>query len=135
MRLTIAVPQAHIDIANHYAMALGYSEADGLTYRNPSWQDAQGNLYALASLPVSDGFVTTATSPLVRHEWDSEEIIDMNKASQAQALVALWMPNEDDPYSPQANPSQIVAILGMDGGEAIEAMGLVSVPDQLSSNP
>jgi len=35
MRLTIATPAAHIDIANNYAMALGYSEADGLTYRNP----------------------------------------------------------------------------------------------------
>lgn len=135
MRLTIACPAAHIDIANHYAMTLGHSAADGLTYRDPSWQDAQGNLYAVASLPVSDGFVTTATSALVRPEWDSEEIIDMTKASQAQALVTLWMPNEDDPYPPQANPAQIVAILGMDGSEAIEAMGLVSVPDQLSSNP
>ena len=77
MRLTIAVPSAHIDIANHYAMALGYSEADGETYRNPSWEDADGNLYAVA---------------------------------------------------PQANPSQIVATLGMSGQEAISVMGLTPVP-------
>jgi hypothetical protein len=128
MRLTIAVPQAHIDNANHFAMVLGYSEADGLTYRNPSWQDAQGNLYALASLPVSDLFVGAATSPLVRPEWDTEEVIDMAKASQAQALVLIWMPSEETPDAPQANPSQIVAILGMDGSGAIKAMGLTAVP-------
>ena len=126
MRLTIAVPSAHIDIANHYAMALGYSEADGLTYRKPSWEDADGNLYAVASLPVSDGFVGAATSPLVRPEWDGEEVIDMTKASQAQALVLLWAPNEDDPDAPQANPAQIVAVLGMNGQAAIEAMGLTA---------
>lgn len=127
MRLTIACPAAHIDIANHYAMALGYSEADGLTYRNPSWQDAQGNLYAVASLPVSDGFVGAATSPLVRPEWDGEEVIDMTKASQAQALVTLWTV-ADETDAPQANPSQITAILGMGGQAAIEAMGLTAVP-------
>jgi len=128
MRLTIAVPSAHIDIANHYAMALGYSEADGLTYRNPSWEDADGNLYAVASLPVSEVFVGAATSPLVRPEWDGGEVIDMTKATQAQGLVVLWTPNENDPYPPQANPIQIVATLGMSGREAISAMGLTPVP-------
>lgn len=124
MRLTIATPAAHMDIANHYAMALGYGPADSLTYRNPSWQDTDGNTYAVASLPVSDGFVDAATNPLVRPEWDTDEIVDMVKAAQAQAIVTLWTPNEDDPTPPHANPSQIVAVLGMGGMEAIEAMGL-----------
>ena len=125
MRLTIAVPSAHIDIANHYAMALGYSEADGLTYRNPSWEDADGNLYAVASLPVSDGFVGAATNPLVRPEWDGEEVIDMTKATQAQGIVTLWsVADETDP--PQAAPDKITAILGMGGTKAIEAMGLTA---------
>jgi len=127
MRLTIAVPQAHIDIANHYAMALGYSEADGLTYRNPSWQDAQGNLYAVASLPIGVNFVGAATSPLVRPEWDGEEVIDMTKASQAQALVTLWAA-ADETDAPQSKPDQITAILGLSGQEAISAMGLTPVP-------
>ena len=125
MRLTIAVPFVHIDIANHYAMALGYSEADGLTYRNPSWEDADGNLYAVASLPVSEVFVGAATSPLVRPEWDGGEVIDITKATQAQGLVALWsVSDETDP--PQAAPDQITAILGMGGVEAIETMGLTA---------
>ena len=127
MRLTIACPQAHIDIANHYAMVLGYSEADGLTYRNPSWQDAQGNLYALASLPVGDSFVSTSTSPLQRPAWDVDQIIDMTKAGQAQALVILWMPNEDSTVPPLATTNRITAILGMEGADAMAAMGLTAI--------
>lgn len=127
MRLTIATPATHIDIANHYAMALGYSEADGLTYRNPSWQDAQGNLYAVASLPVSDVFVGAATSPLVRPEWDTEEVIDMTKATQAQGLVTLWTV-ADETEAPTAAPTQITALLGLSGQAAIETMGLTSAP-------
>ena len=126
MRLTIACPVAHIDIANHYAMVLGYSEADGLTYRNPSWQDADGNLYTLASLPVSGGFVSAATSPLVRPEWDIDESIDMTKAAQAQALVVLWAAGNEAP-PPLAALNQITAILGMDGADAIASMGLAAV--------
>ena len=131
MRLTIAVPSAHIDIANHYAMALGYSEADGETYRNPSWEDADGNLYAVASLPVSEVFVGAATSALVRPEWDGGEVIDMTKATQAQGLVMLWsVADETDP--PQAAPDKITAILGMGGVEAIKVMGLTPAPQEVS---
>lgn len=127
MRLTIAVPAAYIGIANHYAMAVGYSKADSVTYRNPSWQDAQGNLYACASLPISNDFLSRATSPLVRPEWDTDEVIDMAKASQAQALVALWIP-EDDFIIP--TPDTITAIAGKSGSEAIAFMGLTQVEEE-----
>ncbi|MCF7725790.1 hypothetical protein [Sulfitobacter sp. M22] len=125
MRLTIAVPADHTDIANHYAMTLGYSEADGQTYRNPSWADVDGNLYALASLIIGEGFIGNATSPLPRPAWDTEEVIDMAKASQAQALVVLWTPDSDGP-PPIAVADKITAVLGMEGIEAVAAMGLVS---------
>ena len=133
MRLTIATPSAHVDTANHYAMVLGYSQADADTYCNTSWQDANGDLYTCASLPIGPNFVTNATAALVRPEWDTENIIDMTKAAQAQALVLLWMPNDRDPYPPRATPAQIVAILGMDGLDAIDAMGLTVI--ELSSDP
>ena len=127
MILTIATPEAYIDIANHYAMALGYSTADGETYRTPSWQDAQGNLYAVASLPVTEGFIGAATSALTQPLWDTDSVVDMVKAAQAQALVSLWVPSEDNPLPPQATPNQILAILGMDGLGAVSAMGLTNV--------
>ena len=62
MRLTIACPEALRDDANQLAMVLGYGPSDALTYGELNWQDAGGNLYACASLPVSDTFTTAAQS-------------------------------------------------------------------------
>ena len=128
MRITIACPAAHTDTANHLAMALGYSEADGNTYGNANWQDAGGNLYACASLPVGSNFIDTATSPLVRPEWDTAEFIDMAAATQAQAIVRLWQPSDDAPTPPLASPDVILAVVGEDGPAMLAAMGLVAIP-------
>ncbi|MEH6505029.1 MAG: hypothetical protein V7786_02050 [Sulfitobacter litoralis] len=129
MRLTIAVPVAHVENANHYAMALGYSEADGLTYGAANWEDAAGNLYAVASVLTGAGFVENATSALPRPAWDTESVIDLAKATQAQALVVLWAGVGTPPL---ASPDQITAIAGMEGRDAVEAMGLSHVvPDEL----
>ena len=62
MRLTIACPDALRDDANNLAMILGYGLGDALTYGGLNWQDAGGNLYACASLTVSDAFTTAAQS-------------------------------------------------------------------------
>lgn len=129
MRITIACPAAHTPNANHLAMALGYSEADGETYSNPGYQDALGNLYACASLPVGPNFVPAATSPLVRPAWDTAEIIDMAKATQAQALVLLWQPSEIEGTTPPlASPDVILAVIGEDGPAMLGAIGLVAIP-------
>ncbi|MEO9537190.1 MAG: hypothetical protein ABJL49_05305 [Parasphingorhabdus sp.] len=124
MRVTIAVPEAHIENANHYAMSLGYSEADGLTYGAANWEDAAGNLYAVASVLTGAGFIENATSALPRPAWDTESVIDLAKASQAQALVVLW---DGEGVPSIATPAQITAIPGMDGLDAVHAMGLSAV--------
>ena len=130
MILTIAVPAAHVADANNYAMALGYSTADELTYGAPSWQDAAGNLYSSASLVVSDGFVTAATSTLQRPAWDAEQYISMAAANRAQALIVLWMFGSSTD-TPQVNPNAIAAIGGMKGLDALAAMGLTRVPQDV----
>ena len=66
MRLTIACPATLRSDANNLAMVLGYGPDDAETYVALNWQDADGNLYAVASLPVSDAFTTTAQSGLQR---------------------------------------------------------------------
>ena len=128
MRLTIACPAAHIPNAQHLAMVLGYSAADGLTYAHPGYRDAAGNLYACASLPVGATFVTNATSPLARPVWDTEGIVDLAKASAAQAIIRLWVPSEDHPKPPLASPGYITAVAGDDGPAMLAAMGLSPVP-------
>jgi len=66
MRITIACPEALRDDANQLAMILGYGPDDAVTYVALNWQDAGGNLYACASLIVSDAFTTAAQSGLQR---------------------------------------------------------------------
>ena len=87
MRLTIACPEALRDDVNQLAMVLGYNPSDAETYVGLNWQDAGGNLYACASLTVSDTFTTTAQSPLQRPAWDTDNIIDMDAARLAQAAL------------------------------------------------
>jgi hypothetical protein len=125
MRLTIICPAAHRDDANHYAMALGESEADGQTYGEPAWQDASGNLYSVASLPVSEGFIERATGTLERPEWDVEPYsISMAAAGRAQALVQVWQPTEDDDQPPQADAETILAMVGDAPLELLAQAGL-----------
>jgi hypothetical protein len=130
MILTIAVPSAHVADANHFAMAIGYSIADGQTYSEPSWQDIAGNLYSAASLTVSDGLVQAATTALQRPAWDADEVVDIAAASRAQALVVLWL-DGGDTTAPQANTNSITAIGGMSGLDALTAMGLARVPQEV----
>lgn len=47
----------------------------------------------------------------------------MTKVAQAQAIEVLWVVGNEEPV-PQATPTQITAILGLDGVAAIQAMGL-----------
>jgi hypothetical protein len=130
-RITIACPAAHTDDANSLAMVLGYGPADGLTYSNVGYQDALGNLYACASLPVGDSFVSTATSPLERPEWDVEPYqVNMAGATRAQALVTVWEPTEESPEPPLANPDAITAVAGEDGVAMLAAMGLTTIPQE-----
>jgi hypothetical protein len=127
IRITAAAPEAMMSDANHMAMAIAYSEADGLTYRAAGWQDGQGNLYAAASWEARPEWIAAATMPLQRPAWDTEQIIDMAAASRAQAALNFWMPGETP--APAASPGVLTAIGGMSGPDALAAMGLTPVED------
>jgi len=122
IRVTIAVPEAHIGAANQLARCIGYTEADGQTYGAPSWQDSEGNRYALASTLASPAFVQTAASPLIEPPWGA----DMAAAAAAQAIVAVFGIAEDE-GSPAAHPDRITAIVSDDPHAAIAVLGLVRV--------
>lgn len=126
MRVTIICPQAHIEDANHLAMVLGYSAADVATYGVPSWQDSHGNLYAVASLLVTDDFVSDATTTLERPDWDESKGVSMDAARRAQALVSVWGLGEDEP-APVASPSRILALFGDDALALLARAGLARV--------
>lgn len=117
MRVTVACPESLTDDANQLAMCLAFSEADGQTYRNLNWTDGK-TLYAAASFEARDEWVTAAQSPLTRPAWDVGEVIDLNAAKRAQAVLVFSL----EPVA--ASPTAITAIGGIDGPEALASMGL-----------
>ena len=119
IRITAACPVTMIDDANQLAMCLAFGPADGETYAGANWQDAQGNLYACASWEVRPEWVMVAQSPLSRPEWDVEPYqVNMAGASRAQEALVF------SPEPIAADPSRLTAIGGMNGVEALAAMGL-----------
>jgi len=125
MRLTIACPDALRDDANNLAMVLGYGPDDAETYGELNWQDAGGNLYACASLTVSDTFTTAAQSGLQRPSWDVDNSIDMDVARRAQAALVFSL----TPVT--AMPDKLTACAGDDALATLAAMGLTQVPNDL----
>ena len=121
MRITIACPDALRDDANQLAMVLGYGPSDAETYGELNWQDAGGNLYACASLIVSDAFTTTAQSGLQRPSWDTDNIIDMDAARLAQAALVFSL------EAVEVAPDKLTACAGDDALATLAAMGLTQV--------
>jgi len=121
MRLTIACPEALRDAANQLAMVLGYGPDDAETYVGLNWQDVDGNLYAVASLPVSDTFTTTAQTVLQRPSWDTDNHVNMAGANRAQAALVFSL----TPVT--AMPDKLTACAGDDALAVLAAMGLTQV--------
>ena len=129
IRITIACPEAHLSDAGQFARATGYGPEDETTFAlAPTYADAGGNLYRVASGPVSAGYPTTAASPLAEPEWGA----DMTAAARAQALIAVWQPPEDPdaPVEPFARPDRIAAVIGDDVAAALAVLGLVRIPGE-----
>ena len=121
MRLTITCPATLRSDANQLAMVLGYGPDDAATYGKLNWQDTASNLYACASLTVSDTFTTTAQSGLQRPAWDTDNIIDMDAARRAQAALVFSL----TPVT--AMPDKLTACAGDDALATVAAMGLTHV--------
>lgn len=127
MRITAACPEAMISDANQLAMVLAFGSDDGRTYGPAAWQDASGSLYSAASWVASPQWVEAAQQPLTRPEWDTEPYrVNMVGAKRAQAALVFWSPDSEEP-APKANLSQLVAIGGIEGIEALQDMGLTLV--------
>ena len=127
LRLTIACPDALRDDANNLAMALGYRPNDAGTYVGLNWQDADGNLYACASLIVSDTFTTAAQSGLQRPSWDTDNIIDMDAARRAQAALVFSL------EAVEVAPDKLTACAGDDALAVLAAMGLTQVEEDVGA--
>jgi len=121
-RVTIATPIAHIQDANQLALALGESSADDKTFTSASYQDAQGNLYAVASTVAKPIFAQMAGQPL-KAPSDSPDM-DLAAATRAQSLLQI--------NNSIATPDVIAVVLGSNDESAqehIKRLGLDHVPE------
>ena len=86
-KATIAAPLAHTPDANQLALCLGESSADDRTFSTASYQDAQGNLYAVCSTVAKPVFAELAGQPLKAP--DHAPDMDLAAATRAQALLQI----------------------------------------------
>ena len=120
-KATIATPLAQIPDANQLALALGESSADDQTFTTASYQDAQGNLYAVASTVVKPIFSQLAGQPLQAP--DHAPDMDLAAATRAQSLLQI--------NNGIAKPNVIAVILGNrleSAQDHIAALGLTPIP-------
>ena len=106
--------------ANQLALALGESAADDKTFTTASYQDADGNLYAVCSTVAKPVFGQMAGQPMVAPDHAPE--MDLDAATRAQALLRI----NDGPASPCA----IAVIMGASTDSAqlhIKVLGLTRV--------
>ena len=120
IRATIATPVTHTPDANQLALALGESSADDRTFTTATWQDADGNLYAVCSTVAKPIFAQIAGQPLQAP--DHAPDMDLAAATRAQALLQI--------NGGIATPDVIAVILGdrlESAQDHIAALGLTRV--------
>ena len=123
-KATIATPASHIPDANQLALALGESSADDRTFSTASYQDAQGNLYAVCSTVAKPVFAELAGQPLKAP--DHAPDMDLAAATRAQALLQI--------NGGIASQDVIAVILGgrlESAQDHIAALGLSRVPSTI----
>ncbi len=133
--LTVACPEADRDDATHLGVALGWIEGwspeEWTGCFTAQYQDGEGNLYRVMSMPVGVTFIANAVSmgPVERPPQDVEPyVVDLTAARRAQAKLVTWSGTGD---VPQVGAGKIVAVVGMKGTEALAAMGLQELPMEI----
>ena len=84
-KLTVIVPEEHLDITRHLAAAIGESTAELTAFIID--HEVGIDKLSIASWSIKDITIDRAVETLIRPEFDTEDEIDMVKAAQAQALI------------------------------------------------
>ena len=121
-RITLIVPEQHMDIANHLALIMGESSADISTFVSADWQDAEGNLYAVCSAMSKPVVLGALTKGLPTSLPAHATAADVAKAQQALDWIVLY---EADV---RASVEKIILAIDYDPHEVFESVGLVVDP-------
>ena len=125
--VTVAVnPNADFSLDDARSFAAYLEEDLGvlMTY-NGGRQDSESNPVWVASAPKPDAWLAKAQSPFGdRPAIDTENEINMTGAERAYNALVIW---DGETAIPQSAPGTITAIAGMDGADALDAMGVTQV--------
>lgn len=89
-RITLIVPEQHMDIANNLALIMGESTADIGTFVTADWQDADGNLYSVCSAASKPVVLSALTKGLPNPLPSHATAADVTKAQKALDLIELY---------------------------------------------
>lgn len=125
-RLTVAVPEALIEAANHLAVAIGESAGDFESFQQADWVDSEGNKYAVSSMQCTATLFAYAGGMLQRRDFAPDEW-SFDLASFAQSKIELWM---GEGTIPTADPAKIVGIVMDDPRQALDILGLTRMENE-----
>ena len=118
-RITVAVPEAYINIANQLALIAGEFPADVNTFRQASWQDKDGNKYAVCSAVAKPVVLTVYQSKLSELELpEFKQEANIEQAQQALDMMVLYDGTQ------QVATDTIMCAVDYDPLPTLEAMGL-----------
>ena len=123
-RATIICPESLIDAGNQLALISGENAADVNTFTTASYEDTDGNLYAVCSTVVKPIFYTVQMglpSELPEHALHA----DVELAQEALDNLVMW--SEGDTF----DSTKFTLIVNPDGSAAIALVGLTRIQTEL----
>lgn len=113
-RITLAVPELLMPIANQLALLFGESDADINTFKTADWQDEQGNKYSVCSAQCKEIVISALSEGLIL----TKDGVDYDLAQQAYDLLVVA------DSETKATPDKITLAVGSDALGALDSMGL-----------
>ena len=94
-RITLAVPESLIDVANQLALVMGESENDVNTFTSANWQDSGGNKFAVCSAVAKPIVLNALSSGLPNPLPIHAENADVTMAQQALDSIVVYDPESE----------------------------------------
>lgn len=113
-RITLAVPELLMPMANQLALLFGESDADINTFKSADWQDEYGNKYSVCSAQCKEIVISALSEGLIL----SKDGVDYDLAQQAYDLLVVA------DSETKASTDKITLAVGNEPLGALESMGL-----------
>ena len=126
-RMTLAVPEQHMAIANQLALIAGESPDDVNTFTAVNYQDSAGNLYAVCSTVIKP-IVLSLLGQAVSDSVLQAEGADTAMAQQAMNMLDMYVEGA------KASPDKISIAIDAEPLEFFDYIGLTAVVDMPSDD-